>query len=84
MKTYRNFKTLDESRFNEDPKSKLYSIKKLDYPLFESIFIVGINTHAPATTKKVQANNHQFMTKSIKKAMMTRSRLKNYGGLYLP
>ena len=36
-----------------------------------------INTHAPVTTKKVLANNHQFMTKSLKKAIMTRSRLKN-------
>ena len=77
IKTYRNYKTFDENRFNEDLKSKLDSIEKLDYPLFESIFIDILNTHAPVTTKKVRANNHQFMTKALRKAIMTRSRLKN-------
>ena len=77
IKTYRNYKTFDENRFNEDLKSKLDSIEKLDYPLFESIFIDVLNTHAPVTTKKVRANNHQFMTKALRKAIMTRSRLKN-------
>ena len=77
IKTYRNYKTFDENRFNEDLKSELDSIEKLDYPLFESIFIDVLNTHAPVTTKKVRANNHQFMTKALRKAIMTRSRLKN-------
>ena len=62
IKTYRNYKTFDENRFNEDLKSKLDSIEKLDYPLFESIFIDVLNTHGPVTNKKVRANNHQFMT----------------------
>ena len=39
-------------------------------------FIDVLNTHAPVTTKKVQANNHQCMTKALRKAIMTRSRLK--------
>ena len=34
MKTYRNQKTFDKKRFNEDVKSKLDSIGKLDYLLF--------------------------------------------------
>ena len=46
-------------------------------PLFESIFIDALNTHAPVTTKKVLANNHQFMTKVLRKAIMTKSRFKN-------
>ena len=37
--TYRNYKTSDKNRFNEDLKSKLDSIEKLDCPLFQSIFI---------------------------------------------
>ena len=77
IKTYRNYKTFDQNRFNEDLKSKLDSIETLDYPLFESIFIDVLNTDAPVTTKKVRANNHQFMTKALRKAIMTRSRLKN-------
>ena len=53
------------------------SIENLDYPLFESIFINVLNTHAPVTTKEVRANSHQFMTKALRKAIMTRSRWKN-------
>ena len=45
-----------------------------DYPLFESIFIGVLNTHTRVATKKVLANNHQFMTKALRKAIMTRSR----------
>ena len=52
------------------------SIKKLDYPLFESIFIDVFNTHAPVKTKTMRANNHQFTTKALRKAIMTRSRFK--------
>ena len=56
--------TFDKNRYNDDLKSKLDSIEKLDYPLFGSIFVNVLNTHAPVATKKVQANNHQFMAKS--------------------
>ena len=61
IKTYRNYKTFDEYRFSEDLKSKLDSVEKLDYPLFETIFINVLNTHAPVTTKLVRENNHQFI-----------------------
>ena len=69
--------TFDKNRHNEDLKSKLDSIEKLDYPLFESIFIDVLNKHAPVATKRVRANNQQFMTKALRKAIMTISRLKN-------
>ena len=69
--------TFDKNRYNDDLKSKLDSIEKLDYPLFESIFIDVLNTHAPVATKRVRANNQQFMTKALRKAIMTTSRLKN-------
>ena len=76
IKTYRNYKTFDENRFNENLKSKLNSIEKLDYPLFESIFTDVFNTRAPVTTQKVLANKYQFMTRALRKAIMTRSRFK--------
>ena len=70
-------KSFDKNAFNEDLKSKLHSTVKLEYPLFESIFIDVLNTHAPIKTKTVRANNHQLMNKALRKAIMTRSRLKN-------
>ena len=36
IKTYRNYNTFDENTFNENLKSKLHSIEKLDYTLFEA------------------------------------------------
>ena len=54
IKTYRNYKTFYENRFNEDLKSKPDSIEKLDYPSFESIFIDDLDAHAPLTTKNLQ------------------------------
>ena len=36
-----------------------------------------LNTHIPIKTKILQANSHKFMTKVFRKAIMTRSRLKN-------
>ena len=77
IRTYRNYKPFDENRFKEDRKSKLDSIEKLDDQLFESTFIDVLSTNTPVTTKKVRVNNHQFMTKALRKTIMTRSRLKN-------
>ena len=73
-KFYRNF---DEDNFNKDLKLKLDSLEELDYSLFENTFIDVLNTHAPIKTKTLRANSHQFMTKALRKAIMTRSRLKN-------
>ena len=77
VKHFRNYKSFNENTFNEDLKSRIDSTEKLQYPLFESIFNDVLNTHAPIKTKTVRANNHQFINKALRKAIMTRSRLKN-------
>ena len=69
----------DESSCNNDLK-KIDSIKIIGDSSVEDIFINALYTHAPVKTKIVRASNHEFMTKPIRKLIMTRSRLKN---LYL-
>ena len=61
----------NENSFNNDLKTKLNSIKILDYSSFEDILINVLNTHAPVKTKTIRANNHKFMTKTLRKAIMT-------------
>ena len=61
----------DENDFNNNLKVKLDSIKILDYSSFGDI------SHASVKTKTVRTNNHEFMTKCLRKSIMTRSRLKN-------
>ena len=62
QKLYRDYKVF-QNWFNNDLKSKLDSIKNLDYCPFED--------------KIIAANNHEFMSKALRKGIMTRSRLKN-------
>ena len=76
-KFYRNYKNFDGDNFNRHLKLKLDSLKELGYSLFKNTFIDVLNTHAPIRTKTLRANSHQFMTKALQKAIMTRSSLKN-------
>ena len=76
-KFYRKYKKFDEDNFKKDVKLKLDSLEELDYSLFKNTFIDVLNTHAPMKTKTLPANSHQFMTKALRKAIMTRSRLNN-------
>ena len=55
---YRDYKVFDENNFNNDLKTKLDSIKILDYFSLEDIFMKVLNTHAPVKTKIIRANNH--------------------------
>ena len=76
-KLYRDYKAFVEKSFNNDFKTKLDPIKILDYSCFEDIFISVLKTYDPARTKIIRANSHEFMTKAHRKAIVTRSRLKN-------
>ena len=45
--------------------------------VFQNIFQVTLNIHAPIKSKIIRANNGPDMNKNLHKAIMTRSRLKN-------
>ena len=54
-------KLFDENNFNNDLKTKLDSMKILDYSSFEDIFINNVlNTRASVKTKFLRANNHNL------------------------
>ena len=49
----------------------------INYETFESKFMKILNEHAPMKERLVRANNAPFMNKTLSKAVMHRSRLRN-------
>ena len=80
--TYRSLKSLDEKSFLTDLQQSLthFSIQNQTNSSYDSlldIFVSCLDKHAPLKTKKVRGNQSSFMSKSLRKAIMTRSALRN-------
>ena len=75
--TYRDLKSFDGLKFRQDIKHRLEQIEKLNIHEFKSIFLSVWNSHAPIKKKVVRGNNAPFMNKTLSKAFMHRSKLKN-------
>ena len=63
--------------FKAELDNKLKSGVITAYSNFQNIFIQVLNNHAPAKKKNLLFNDNSFMTKTLRKAIMHRSRLKN-------
>ena len=63
--------------FKAELDNKLKSGVVTAYSNFQNIFIQVLNNHAPAKKKILLFNDNSFMTKTLRKAIMHRSRLKN-------
>ena len=76
---YRNYKYFDENLFRVDLSSTLSNLltKEATYDDFEKMYITILDLHAPAKKKFVRGNNAPFMNKTLSKAFMHRSKLKN-------
>ena len=71
---YRNFKNFDNATFRAALHNNLTSCRATtDY----DNFMDTLNKLAPPKTKYIRANNAPYMNKTLNKAIMTRSRLKN-------
>ena len=68
---YRYYKNFNNKRFEEELQKQLLSISD-----FES-FKVILNQFAPQKQKLIQNNNQPSMTKTVRKAIMNRSTLRN-------
>ena len=78
---YRNYKNFDQNAFLYDLdqnmiKGKFYS-ELNSYNEFTETFRNTANKHAPLKQKFVRGNDTPFMTKNLRKAIMSRSRLKH-------
>ena len=75
---YRDFKKFNNFCFREELQKDLCNMNGDEtYDKFQSIFMKHLNKHAPMKNKYVRANNAPFMNKTLCKAFMNRSRLRN-------
>ena len=74
---YRDYKKFEENKFARDVTHELQNIKNLSYKQFEKAFVTVLDNHLPLKKKQLRFNHSPFMTKALRKAIMTRSRLKN-------
>ena len=77
--SYRDFKHFSDDHFSLDLKSTLrfYDMNNISFEVLDDNIMKLVNKHAPIKYKYVRANHGAFMTKELRKAIMTRSKLKN-------
>ena len=78
IQTFRDYKRFQNDLFRSELD---YELSKLDvcnlkFEHFLNIFIEVLNKHAPIKMKYLRANQEEFMSKDLNKAIMTRSRLR--------
>ena len=72
---YRCYKKFDRDVFRNQLGTNLANCK--NYSQYKIRFLEVLNTHAPLKKKVVRANEVPYMTKTLRKAIATRSRLEN-------
>ena len=76
---YRDYKKFNENLFRTNLRKSLTEINgtNMNYETFEKKFMEQLNEHAPMKERLVRANNAPFLIKTLSKAVMHRSRLRN-------
>ena len=72
---YSSYKNFIEPDFRNNLFSFLQDCNPMKYDEFKEIFMQVLNSHAPSK-KVVRGNNQPFMTKTLSKVFMHRSKLK--------
>ena len=79
--TYRSYKNFSNNllldNFNSLPSKKNMTLEFTSLTSFKKIFIEPLNKHAPMKKKYIRANHANVVIKSLRKALMQRSRLRN-------
>ena len=75
---YRDYKRFDQKKIETKLKLKLNSQINLSCSTFQAVFLEILNKIASVKVKVLCLNNNVFMTKSLRKVIMLRTRLKNY------
>ena len=74
---FRDYRNFSKENFEADLSSTIAEKCPYDLQEFELLFDETLGTHAPLKTVTIRGNNKPHMTKSLRKAMMLRTKLKN-------
>jgi len=75
---YRCYSKFNDTEFKDELLTSLQNFNKnMCYKDFNDIFMKILNSHAPVKQKVIRGNNAPFMNKTLSKAFMHRSKLKN-------
>ena len=74
---YRDYKSFDGLKFRNDVRRRLEQLESLNIDEFKNLIMSVLDFHAPMKKKMVRGNNAPFMNKTLSKAFMHRSKLKN-------
>ena len=74
---YRDYKTFSLETFSSDLFSKLESQENNEYQTFEKNFVDTLNNQAPKKSKIFRGNKKPHIHKTLRNAIMKRSKLKN-------
>ena len=72
---HRDYKNFNSESFNEDQQNILSATQINTCKQFEDTFLSVLNIHAPLKKKLLRANHRQYVTKTLRKAIMRRSKL---------
>ena len=72
---YRSYNNYNKEQFENVLKQRLVSSSNFEE--FFDTFLATLNEHAPLKKKKNRYNNQVFMSKTLRKAIMKRSKLRN-------
>ena len=76
---YRNYNKFNETNFRNDLIWQLNTLDNdnINYDNFKRIFLNVLQKHVPSKRKVIRGNSAPFMNKTLSKAFMHRSKLKN-------
>ena len=78
---YRNYKNFDKNNFLDDLNNINVRLNKENpnqcYDLLTTSFLKVVNRHAPLKKKTIRGNHASFVNKDLRKAIYTKSRLRN-------
>ena len=79
IQTFRDYRIFQNNLFRSELDYELSKLDvcNLEFEHFLNIFMKVLNTYAPIKEKYLRANQGEFITKKLNKAIITRSRLCN-------